>query len=253
MSLLSLPAVLFRGPQGVTPAAPAISPPNGSLVCRPILARRAIRTGRPIGIGRPIRRGLRRRFGIGPRRPRTAIARIRPRRRIWAVRRSSHRRPGLGGRRARMRRRSRAHQRRPGAWRGWTRPDGRRRPVHPVIAASIPRATRVVAPPIIAETEGNDADPQLCAELNDRHAAALIVVIQIVAVDPAAVAFPIDIAPGPAIETTVEIQQRIGRDGRDQGIVRTRAGAQIHCTLGIRIGGPDTRAVRNRGEAGEQQ
>jgi hypothetical protein len=59
----------------------------------------------------------------------------------------------------------------------------------------------------------------LRAELDDRHAAALIVVIQIVAVDPAAIAFPIDIAPGPVIETTVEIQQGVGRYGRDQGII----------------------------------
>jgi hypothetical protein len=91
--------------------------------------------------------------------------------------------------------------------------------MHPVIAAAIPRTTRIVASPIVAQTEGDDTYPQLRAELDDRHAAALIVVIQIVAVNPAAIAFPIDIAPGPAVETAVEIQQRIGRYGRDQGIV----------------------------------
>jgi len=91
--------------------------------------------------------------------------------------------------------------------------------MHPVVAAPIPRTTRVIASPIVAKTEGDDADTQLRAELNDRHAAGLIVVIQIVAVDPAAIAFPIDIAPGPVIETTVEIQQRVGRYGRDQGII----------------------------------
>jgi hypothetical protein len=92
----------------------------------------------------------------------------------------------------------------------------------------------------------------LRAELDDRHAAALIVVIQIVAVDPAAIAFPIDIAPGPVIDTTVEIQQGVGRHGRDQGIVGARSGAQMHGTLGIGIGCPDARAIDNSEKAGEQ-
>jgi hypothetical protein len=63
----------------------------------------------------------------------------------------------------------------------------------------------VVATPIIANIERHDADSQTGAKLNDRHAAVLIIVIQIIAVNPATIAFPVHIAPSPVIETTVHI------------------------------------------------
>jgi hypothetical protein len=78
--------------------------------------------------------------------------------------------------------------------------------MHPVIAAAIPGAARIIAAPIIANTERDNADAQLRAEFDDRYAAALIVVVQIIAVDPATIPFPIDIAPGPVVDTAVEIQ-----------------------------------------------
>jgi hypothetical protein len=88
--------------------------------------------------------------------------------------------------------------------------------------------------------------------LDYRYAAALIVVIQVIAVDPAVIAFPIDIAPAPVIETSVEIQQGVGRYGGDQGIIGTGSGAQMHGTLGVRIGCPNGGAVQNSYEADEQ-
>jgi hypothetical protein len=85
--------------------------------------------------------------------------------------------------------------------------------MHPIIAPAIPRTPGVVPPPIVAETEGDDAYPQLRSEFDHRNAAALIVVVQVIAVDPAAITFPVDIAPGPVIDAAVEIQQRVGRNG----------------------------------------
>jgi hypothetical protein len=61
--------------------------------------------------------------------------------------------------------------------------------MHPVILATVPGPSSVVAVPVVADTEGHDPDPQTRAELEDRDAAVLVVVIKIIAVDPAAVAF----------------------------------------------------------------
>jgi hypothetical protein len=77
--------------------------------------------------------------------------------------------------------------------------------MHPVVASAIPGACGVIAAPIVTDAEGHDANTQTRTELNDRNAPALVVVIQIVTVDPAAVAFPIDVTPSPIVDTTVEI------------------------------------------------
>jgi hypothetical protein len=81
----------------------------------------------------------------------------------------------------------------------------RRWPMQPIVFSTVPRAASVIAIPVVAHTECHDADPQTGPKLNDGHAAVLIVVIQIIAVNPAAVAFPVHIAPGPVIETTIYI------------------------------------------------
>jgi hypothetical protein len=82
----------------------------------------------------------------------------------------------------------------------------RRRTVHPVIFTTIPRPAAVVAPPIIADAKGHDADAELRAEIEHRDAAVLVVIVQIAAVDPAAVAFPVHIAPRPVIEAAAHIE-----------------------------------------------
>jgi hypothetical protein len=78
--------------------------------------------------------------------------------------------------------------------------------MHPVVAPTVPGAAVIVAAPVIADAERDDADSQARAELKDRHAAVLVVVVEIVPVDPAAVAFPIHVAPSPIIEATVHVQ-----------------------------------------------
>jgi hypothetical protein len=73
----------------------------------------------------------------------------------------------------------------------------------PIALPTVPGPATVVSPPVIANIERYDAESQTGAELDDRYAAVLIVVIQIIAVDPAAIAFPVHIAPSPVVEATV--------------------------------------------------
>jgi hypothetical protein len=82
----------------------------------------------------------------------------------------------------------------------------RRGAVHPVIFTPEPGPAAVVAPPIIADAEGHDADAELRAEIQYRDAAVLIVIVQITAVHPATIAFPVHIAPRPIIEAAAHIQ-----------------------------------------------
>ena len=124
--------------------------------------------------------------------------------------------------------------------------------MHPIVAPAIPWASGVVPSPVVAEAEGNDAEPQLRSEFYDWNTAALIIGVQVVAVNPAAIAFPVDIAPGPIIQTTVEIQQRVGRNGGDQRIVGTRPGPKVHCPLRVGIGSPNRRSVSDGDQAREQ-
>jgi hypothetical protein len=84
--------------------------------------------------------------------------------------------------------------------------------MRPIALAVIPGAPAVITAPIVANTERNDADAKLGAKFQHRYAAAIVIVEKVIAVDPAAIAFPIDIAPGPVIQTTADIQQGVGRD-----------------------------------------
>jgi len=113
--------------------------------------------------------------------------------------------------------------------------------MHPVALSTVPGPASVVAAPVVADTERYDADSQTRAELNDGYAAVFIVVVQIIAVDPAAVAFRVHIAPSPIVETTIHGQKTVGRNGEDQRIVGARSGAEVHVTLGI-CGAPSGRA-----------
>jgi hypothetical protein len=75
----------------------------------------------------------------------------------------------------------------------------------PIVFSTVPGTASVIAVPVVADTECQDADPQTGAKLKDGHAAVLIIVIQVIAVNPTAVALPVHIAPGPVIETTIHI------------------------------------------------
>ena len=155
-------------------------------------------------------------------------------RRIGFTRRRPIRRPRtwrrIGPRRSRRyygsRRRIRPNRR--------SRAPRRRRPVHPVALPPIPGPASVVAAPIVADGETDDTDSQLRAKSQDGYPAILIVVIQKIAVDPAAVASQIHIAPSPVIQATVDVQCGIGRYGIHQRIVGARSGTQMYETLGVR-------------------
>ena len=199
--------------------------PRGWLRRRPVVRRRSGSGVRPRGTsavaGRPaVPRWAAVARAVGSPR-RRAIGRPGSRRRIGSGRARRHDGPG---RRIRANRRSGAPR--------------RRRPVHPVVLPAVPGPARVVAAPIVADAESHDADSQLRAEPQDGHAPALVVVIQKVAVDPAAVASQIHIAPTPVIQAAVDVQRRIGRYGENQRIVGARSGAQVRDALGVRDAGP---------------
>jgi hypothetical protein len=192
---------IARGPTIAWTPAVARGP---TIAWTPTVAWRTPAIGRRIGFTRrrPIRRPRTRRR-IGPRRSR----------RYYGSRRG-----------IRPNRRSRAPR--------------RRRPVHPVALPSIPGPASVVAAPIVADGETDDTDSQLRAESQDGYPAVLIVVIQQIAINPAAVASQIHIAPSPVIQATVDVQCSIGRYGVHQRIVGARSGTQMHETLGVCDAGP---------------
>ena len=130
----------------------------------------------------------------------------------------------------------------------------RRGAVHPVIFAAVPGPASIVTPPVIADAEGHNADAKLRAEIEHRDAAVLIVVVQIAAVDPAAIAFPIDIAPSPIVETAADVEQGIARNGSDDGVIGARTRPQMHDALGVRgarRGGSRECNGNKRGEGGQ--
>jgi hypothetical protein len=110
--------------------------------------------------------------------------------------------------------------------------------VRPVVLPPIKGPASVVAAPIVADGEPHDTDSQLRTEPQYGYPAVLIVVIQKIAVNPAAVASQIHIAPSPVIQAAIDVHCGIGRYGENQRIVGARAGTQVYETLGVREAGP---------------
>jgi hypothetical protein len=124
--------------------------------------------------------------------------------------------------------------------------------VHPIALPTVPWPPCIITAPVIAETECHDSDTQIRSELEYGHATVLVVVVQIIAVDPATVALPVHIAPGPIVETAVDVQRGVGRQGEHQRIVGARSGTQVYETLGVRDTRPGGRA-KSDGHKGEER
>jgi hypothetical protein len=152
-----------------------------------------------------------------------------------------------------MRRRSTGLIRRPWAWRRGTA--WRRRPVDPVRAPRVPGTARVVTAPVIAEIEGDDADPERGADVDHRYPPLLIVVIQVAAVEPAVVALPVHLAPREIVETSIDDQQAARRNAQDNRIVGARARSQVNLTLRVGIArvGRGAEQGEKGGNEGERQ
>ncbi len=120
--------------------------------------------------------------------------------------------------------------------------------MHPIALTTIPGTTRVIASPIVADAEGDDADAERGADRQHRHALILIIVEKVVAVDPAAIAFPVHVAPREIVQAAVHVQPGIRRYRGDQGIFRTRAGTKIDDALSVGRTG-----LGGRGERGGRQ
>ena len=74
----------------------------------------------------------------------------------------------------------------------------------PAAAVAVERPLPIVAVPVAAYHEADDRYADLCAVGRHQHALILIVVLQIVAGDPAAVAEGDDIAPFPTIRASLD-------------------------------------------------
>ena len=124
----------------------------------------------------------------------------------------------------------------PTAWaepRPMRRASRRRRPMHPIALSSIPRAARVITAPVIADAERDDAYPKSRPHRQYRHASLLVIVIKIIAINPAAITSPIDVAPGEIVEAAVHIDQRVRRQGSHERILGTGPRAQMNDPLRV--------------------
>ena len=140
--------------------------------------------------------------------------------------------------------------RRPGTHRGSAR---RRRPIDPIGAPRIPRPAHVVAAPVIAEIEGDDADPKSRAHVDHGYPPLLVVVIQIAAVEPAVVALPIHVAPREIVEASIDGQQAARRNAQDDGIIGARPRPQVNLTLGVGIARVGGRVEQREGGGDERE
>jgi hypothetical protein len=131
----------------------------------------------------------------------------------------------------------------------------RRRTVDPIGAPPVPRPADIVAAPVIAEIEGDDPDAERRARIEHGHASVLIVVVQIAAVEPTVIAFPVDIAPREIVETAVDSQQAVRGNAHDDGIVGARARPKVNFALGVGVASDGCGAEHGEqgGEQGERQ
>ena len=65
-------------------------------------------------------------------------------------------------------------------------------------------------------------------------AAALVVEVEVVAVDPTTTALQINIAPSPIVETSVDVDERVGRHGLYEWVFTARPRAQMNSSTGVR-------------------
>jgi hypothetical protein len=131
----------------------------------------------------------------------------------------------------------------------------RRRTADPIRAPRIPRPPDVVAAPVIAEIEGNDPDAERRARIEHGHAPVLIVVVQIAAVEPTVIAFPVHVAPREIVETSVDSQQAVRGNAHDDGIVGARTCPKVNFALSVGVARDGCRAEHGEqgGEQGERQ
>src|SRR5512146_285434 len=102
------------------------------------------------------------------------------------------------------------------------------RSTQPQASLAVPRTSGVIPPPVLSQTERHDGQAQTGTVVEDRNPSALVVEIQVIGVDPAAIALPVHIAPGPVVQTSVDVDIRVSRKGQNEGVVTARPRAQMH-------------------------
>lgn len=120
--------------------------------------------------------------------------------------------------------------------------------MQPKIALAIPGSSGVVPAPVVPYVEDLDTQAEPRAVGEDRHAAVLVIAVEIIGVDPAAISLPVDIAPGPIVHTAIQCYEGAGRYARHQRIVAAGACAKMNHPVRIGARGNGNRRRADRGE-----
>jgi hypothetical protein len=150
------------------------------------------------------------------------------------------------------RRRARAGSGRPAAGvlsrREPSRTDARLGAMLPAIAIVEPRAIAVIAVPVRADREPGDRYADDRAVFDQRHVVALVGIVELLRVDPAAHARQRDVAPRVVAQTAEHVHRGAGRKLRDHRIVGCRPGIERRdrVRVGAALRGGD---ARRRGDA----
>ena len=97
----------------------------------------------------------------------------------------------------------------------------------PATAIAVERSIPIIVTPIAADHEADNRDADLCAICRHQYALILVVVLQIIAGDPAAIAKGDDIAPFPSIRAPLDGYLSADRDCGDSRIAAIRSRTQI--------------------------
>ena len=165
----------------------------------------------------------------------------------WRMRRRSGPRPG--GRRVRRR----WSISRPGAWRMRRRMMSTRREtwpwsVDPQLALWIPRAASIVAVPVVAHAERDDAQSDHCAVSQHRNIRSLIGINDVSGINPAAVRASHDVTPPVVAQTALHDNLHAGRQYCDHGIFDRWSRTKMHV-----LGCIGPLRVRKRRRASQQR
>jgi hypothetical protein len=142
---------------------------------------------------------------------------------------------------------------RPGAWcvrrrTMTTRPEPWPWSVDPQLALWIPRTASIVAVPVVAHAERDDAKSNHRAVSQHWNIRALVGIDDVSGINPAAVRASHDVTPSVVAQTALHDDLHAGRQYCDHGIIHRRSRAKMHV-----LGGIGPLRVRNRRRASQQR
>jgi hypothetical protein len=114
-------------------------------------------------------------------------------------------------------------------------PPMRRRMMLPMRFVVIPRASPVIAAPIRTDRKRDDRQTNRRAIGQKRHIAALIRIVEVTRIDPAALILQRNVAPRIATHAPHHRNRCAARQLRDNGVILRRSCIKIHRAIGIRL------------------